>query len=394
MINIYKGRCSAMDKHKFYSLLKQEEGPKLDFKEKIEITTESGKKELSKDVIAIANSQGGRGYLLIGIQDKTKKILGIESKEYSEETIQQIISLRCDPPLTIRVEYIDIKEKIICIITIFRSFQKPHQMRQTGAFYIRRGSTTDFARRDEIASMLQYNGIINNELIPLFNMSLDVYDKELILKYLKRINLEDQIENYPLLNNLGVIHYDKDSDTFVPTLGGILIFSKNPQLYFPYASVRLINRLKSVNETLQFKGNIFSMLEDIVKYLDTLEFEYPMDILEEAIINAIIHRDYFDNSRDILINIGSSRVVVSNPGSVFGKDNINQLIRENNPRRRNGWLYNVVLIMDDKKRFSKVGTGLIYIKSKLGKDTVKYINIRKKNLFKVILPGVDYFNKK
>lgn len=383
-----------MDEHKLYSLLKQEEGPKLDFKEIIEIATESGKKELSKDIIAIANSQGGRGYLILGIQDKTKKILGIESKHYSEETIQQIISLRCDPPLTIRVEYVDVKDKIVCVITIFRSFQKPHQMRQTGAFYIRRGSTTDFARRDEIASMLQYNGIINNELIPLFNMSLDVYDRELILKYLKRINLEEQIDNYPLLNNLGVIHYDRDSDTFVPTLGGMLIFSKNPQLYFPYTSIRLINRLSPENETYHFKGNIFSMVESVVKYLDSLELKYPMDILEEAIINAIIHRDYFDTSRDILINIGHSRVVVSNPGSVFGKDNINQLIRENNPRRRNSWLYNMLLIMDDKKRFSKVGTGLIYIKKVLGKDTVKYINIRKNNLFKVILPGVDYFNKK
>lgn len=383
-----------MDEHKLLSLLKHEEGPKLDFKERIEISTESGKKELSKDIIAMANSQGGRGYLIIGVQDKTKKILGIETKEYSEETIQQIISLRCDPPLTIRVEYIDVKDKLVCVITIFRSFQKPHQMRQTGAFYIRRGSTTDVARRDEIASMLQYNGIINNELIPLFNMSLDVYDNDLILKYLKRINLEEQIENYPLLNNLGVIHYDKDSDTFVPTLGGMLIFSNQPQMYFPYTSVRLINRLKAVNETFQFKGNIFTMIEDIIEYLETLDIEYPLDILEEAIINAIIHRDYFDTTRDILINIGKSKVVVSNPGSIFGKDKINQLIRESNPRRRNSWLYNVLLIMDDKKRFSKVGTGLLYIKKVLGKDGVKYINIRKNNLFKVILPGVDYFNKK
>lgn len=382
-----------MDEHKLLSLLKHEEGPKLDFKEQIEITTESGKKELSKDVIAMANSQGGRGHLVIGVQDKTKKILGIETREYSEETIQQIISLRCDPPLTIRVEYIDIKEMIVCVITIFRSFQKPHQMRQTGAFYVRRGSTTDVARRDEIASMLQYNGIINNELIPLFNMSLDVYDKELILKYLKRINLEEQIDNYPLLNNLGVIHYDRDSDTFVPTLGGMLIFSNNPQMYFPYTSVRLINRLKPENETFQFSGNVFTLIEDIIEYLETLDITYPLDILEEAIINAIIHRDYFDTTRGILINIGKSRVVVSNPGSIFGKDRINQLIRESNPRRRNSWLYNVLLIMDDKKRFSKVGTGLLYIKNALGKDGVKYINIRKDNLFKVILPGVDYFNK-
>ena len=378
-----------MDKSKLYSLLKQNEGPKLDFKEELDISCESGKKEIAKDIIAIANSQGGRGYLVIGIEDKTKVIKGIGDKEYREESIQQLLSLRCDPPLIVRVEKVNIESKVVCVIIIFRSFQKPHQMMQTGAFYLRRGSTTDVARREEIASMLQYNGIINNERTPLFNMSLDVYDKNLIGEYLDKINLSNQEDNYSLLNNLGIIHYDRDSDMYVPTLGGVLIFSKNPQMFLPYTGIRIINRFSSEKTAVFIKGNIFDMIDKVVQYFIDLDIDYPINAIKEAVINAIIHRDYFDISRDILINVGKRKIVVSNPGSTFGKERLNNLIRSNNPRRRNNWLYNTFLIIDSGK---DTGRGLLFIKSSF-KERVQFINVRKTNIFKVVMPGMNNFNK-
>ena len=50
-----------MNKKKLLSLIQQRENTKLDFKLKIDISSESGKKELAKDVCAIANSKGGTG---------------------------------------------------------------------------------------------------------------------------------------------------------------------------------------------------------------------------------------------------------------------------------------------------------------------------------------------
>lgn len=358
-----------MNKGKLYSLLKQNEGPKLDFKEEVDITCESGKKEMAKDIIAIANSQGGRGYIIIGVVDKTKVIKGIGDKEYREESIQQLLSLRCDPPLVVRVEKVKVEKKEVCVIIIFRSFQKPHQMRQTGAFYLRRGSTTDVARRDEIASMLQYNGIINNEKTPLFNMSLDVYDKDLIDSYLRKINLINQVDNYSLLNNLGIFHYDKDSDSFVPTLGGVLMFCKNPQLFLPYTGIRIVNRFSKDKKVVFVKGNIFDMIDKVVNYFMNLDINYPVDAVKEAVINALIHRDYFDISREILINVGKRKIVVSNPGSTFGKERVNNLIHNSNPRRRNNWLYNVFLIVDSGKNLDR---GLFFYKIKFRRKSTIY----------------------
>ena len=81
-----------MERKKLLSLIKRDEGLKLDFKLKLDLSYETGKKELTKDICAIANSNGQRGYIIVGIQDKTKNIIGIKKDEmFKEEQIQQII---------------------------------------------------------------------------------------------------------------------------------------------------------------------------------------------------------------------------------------------------------------------------------------------------------------
>ncbi|WP_432408849.1 RNA-binding domain-containing protein [Wukongibacter sp. M2B1] len=379
-----------MDLQKLKSLLKQGEGPKLDYKEKIDISLESGKKELVKDVIAIANSQGGRGHLVIGVRDKTKEIIGIDPSSINEERIQQIISNRCDPPINIRVEYIDVDSKTVGVITIFRSQRKPHQMRQTGAFYIRRGSTTDFARRDEIASMLQNGGIINNEQIPIYNIGSDALNDDLIKKYLKRTNIGDFEGDNILLNNLGIIHYDKDSEQFYATIGGLLVFGYNPQMYLPHTGINLIYFEGKKKISKYFSGNLLSLLDNLTIFIKEYlkETKYPLEPIEEAIANAIAHRDYFDTSREILVYIGDDKIEISNPGSISTRDTITNISKEKNPFRRNNWLYHVLLVMDDKKRFMKSGLGIQKIKDAFNKTgKVRFSNFRKNNLFKIVLPG-------
>ena len=53
-----------MDIQRLKQLLSREENEKMDFKAQLKLTTEGEKKELVKDVTAIANSRGGRGYII------------------------------------------------------------------------------------------------------------------------------------------------------------------------------------------------------------------------------------------------------------------------------------------------------------------------------------------
>lgn len=387
-----------MDRQRIKTLLKQSEGPKLDFKEKLDISTESGKKELAKDVIAIANTQGGRGHILVGVRDKSKELIGIDPKLYGEERIQQVLTLRCDPPITVRVEHILYESVTLLLITIFRSSNKPHQMLQTGAFYVRRGSTTDLARRDEIAGMLQYNGLLHNEQVPMVQLSEDALSEELIEAYLKKRHLEDEPNRKKLLEELGILHYDLDIGKYFPTLGALILFCENPELYMPHLSIKIVNALEGRRDVTHISGNVLRQAQAINDYIQkelSPWAAYPFEALKEGIYNAMLHRDYFDLSRKIVITLGADYTEISNPGAIFGNERLSELMRQQSPPRRNHWLYHQLLAYGSDRPFKGTGNGLALINDSFEEgQKVKFINLRKSNTFKLILPGLSLYKQK
>ncbi|MDF2522817.1 MAG: putative transcriptional regulator [Clostridiales bacterium] len=373
-----------MDKSKLKQLLKQEEGPKLDFKAKLSLINESEKKELTKDVIAMANTRGGRGYILFGVEDKTKRILGVDPGDFKEEQIQQLIYNRCDPPVPISVEFIEYEEKLLVILTVYRSSFQPHQMLQNGAFYIRRGSTTDTARRSEIANLLQENGLMTYETVTLRNVDVSELNLDLIRQYFQNLNVMSDKPSDVLLEAVGILG-QCDDEGYHPTIGGLLLFGNNPSLFLPHIYVKV-----SYNDDIQyFYGNILKMLDQACDYIEKVivEEDYPLEEVYEALANALVHRDYLDNSRGITVTINEKNIEVSNPGSLIASNSIYKFIKENNPDRRNSWLYQRLVTLDVKKRFMKSGTGMKRIKESFEQiGEVKFLNIGSQNLFKVILP--------
>lgn len=381
-----------MNKQRLSVLLEKEESTKLDFKVNLLLNTESEKKELAKDVSAIANSKGGRGYIIFGIEDKTKKIIGINTAYYIEEQIQQIISQRCSPPIPIKFNIVDYYGKNIGILTIYKSSSKPHQILQTGSFFIRRGSTTDIAHRDEIAAMLQESGLIQQETIPLNSVDVDQLNHDILVKYIEksgmRVNFDRLESTYPLLEGLGILSRDEDNQLFHPTFGGLLVFGYNPQHFFPYAGIKIINSSKQ--QALYLTGPLLKMLDDAEAYFSDVirKPDYPFNALFEVMCNSVIHRDYFAYGREIVVYMSNDRIEITNPGALCGEDQVHILMQDPNPCRRNNWIYHRLLLLDDKNRLLKLCSSFKRINNafeSMGK--VKYISNKKRNLFRVILPG-------
>lgn len=376
-----------MDKYKLESLLKREEGPKLDFKATLHLSTESEKKELTKDVIAMANSRGGRGYIVFGVEDKTKRILGITPPDYKEEQVQQTIYNRCDPPIPITLDFIKYEEKTLAVLTVYKSYHKPHQMIQNGAFYVRRGSTTDFARRIELANLFQEHGLMTYETVILKNVPMEEIDYNLLRNFFRTLNVVSDNPSEIILDALGIIGQTIEDEGYHPTIGGLLLFGKNPSIYLPHVYIKVVNN----KEVKMFYGSILTMLDTASDYLKALinTDKYPFGALEEVMANALVHRDYLDISRGITISITDKNIEVSNPGALIAENSVYKFINENNPNRRNSWLYQRLLTLDPKKRFMKSGMGMSRIKNAfkdIGK--VKFVNIGSQNLFKVLLPTI------
>ncbi|MBS4024046.1 MAG: putative DNA binding domain-containing protein [Clostridia bacterium] len=374
-----------MDLARLQQLLTRDEGPKLDFKSQLSLRTEGEKKELSKLVSAIANSRGGRGYIVFGVEDKTKRITGINPKNFQEEKIQQIISSRCTPPIPIRVDVLLIQGKHVAAITIYRSDQRPHQLQDTGSFFIRRGSTTDVAQRGEIASMLQETGLVSHETTPIYRANIDQLDLNSIFSFIPGLQHLPQDALLLNLTSNGFSYRDSDTGKTHPTLGGMLLFGKEVEKYLPHAMVKLV--VSKTGQLYYLTGTVLQILDEFQELITwhTKDNPLPLSSLNEALANALVHRDYWQLHRYIVIQLNPSWISITNPGSLLDPDSLASGEGGLNHPVRNPWLFQNLITLDPKKRFLRSGLGLEKMRRDLPPQLViKFNNRPEKNLFQVI----------
>lgn len=365
-----------MDNQKILALLQKEEGPKLDFKLKLNLDMDSSKKELAKDICAIANSRGGRGYILFGIRDKTKEIIGINITEFKEEQIQQVVSTRIDPPVPISVDIINIDTRNIGVITIYNTEQKPYQLRDSGAFYTRRGSTTDIMRKEEIASMIQDIGIINYELIPLPHAGLKDLDNEKVSDFLFKSGLGSKI-NESILIGTGILSKEKEYEESHPTYGGLLLLGKNPQLYLPHTMIKIFNSLNTNYESKYIvQGSLIDLLNNSFDFIKNCisDTNFPFEVIQDLLGKSIISRDYFDINNSIEIYIKKHTLEIIYPGTISSGRYI----------RRNLWLYLKALTIDNENKYINKNVNIYTAMKSYGK--VKYYSIFSNNSSKIVIP--------
>ena len=384
-----------MDSKRLLSLIKKEEGVKLDFKLKLSLQSEGNKKELAKDVCAIANSRGGRGYIIIGLEDKSKEIIGVnESEIIKEEQVQQIVSSRCEPPIPISVDTCKIQGKRICVITIYSGDQKPYQIRESGAFYIRRGSTTDTMRKQELIEAFEENLDFFMETSTVMKSDISFLDEDLLKQYFKNKGIELNEENKEfLLESSRIAYRERESGKMNCTLGGLLIFSNYNSLWIPQNMIKIINRInKNKDEVIVIQGSILEMVDKSERVIyDLMPNDYPSSAIIEGVKNAVLYRKYSSVNRVIEISIGYKSVSIDSPGALIEKSNLGKEISHS---KRNIWIYEKLITLDNNKRFLNNGRGFSRMKKAFyGGGKVKLINSIKDDYFKVILPGVSISDK-
>lgn len=367
-----------MDKSKLKYIISKGETSKIDFKLKLILEYESNKKEFAKDISALANTNGGRGYLVFGIEDKTRKVVGIDKNDFNEEKLQQIISSRVDPPVPIKVSFVEMEEKDLAVITILNSVHKPHQMRENGSFYTRRGTITDIMRKDEIASMIHEYGILPYETIPLQAATINDLSKDLLMKYLKKFNINNNI-NHEVLVGLGVLHREPNHSKLIPTYGGIMLFSNYPQKFIPHSIIRInIFPNNPASSPIICQGNILDMLKSASNEISKVMCpNIPIDIVNHLLGNSVVHRDYFSSNDIIDITIKKDSIEIINPGYMRNSDNTCSYVK------RNMWLYLKLLTLDDDNCFFNSNKNEVI---KLYPNVkIRFYNITSRNQFKAVI---------
>jgi len=298
-------------------LIEKGETVDVEFKENFD-------KETIKTAIAFANTKGG--VIFIGITDKGE-IKGVKvEKETLKEWVNKI-SQSAEPTIIPEIEPCIIKEKTIIAITIKEMPLKP--IAYKGVCFLRvENSNRKMSPREVSELYLQTIGSSWDAY--LANAKIEDLDLEKVKKYIKLANETGRrkITEKPLevLKKLELVRSNK------PTWAAILLFGKNPQSFLFQATVhcgRFKDETIIIDDEL-IEGSITGQIDktiDFVKKHLKIRFEitgearrkeiweYPLDAIREAIINAVCHRDYTEPS-DIQIRIYEDELIIWSPGEL------------------------------------------------------------------------------
>lgn len=132
------------------------------------------------------------------------------------------------------------------------------------------------------------------------------------------------------LAHLNLIEKDR------PNHAGILLFGKNPQRFIISAEVKCLHFhgteiRKPIPSYQLFKGNVFEQVDQAVDFVMSkiargvgtrakgpeapVEYELPKEVVSEAIVNAVAHRDYTSNA-GIQVMLFTDRLEIWNPGEL------------------------------------------------------------------------------
>jgi hypothetical protein len=177
-----------MDATQVENLLSAAEGSTLDFKSEIDLDSKRGKADFLVEVLGLANAANKPAYLVLGVQDKPRKTLGL-AEEITEERIQKVLADNCRPPIRCVFDTVAYRSKRVGILTIEGS-SRPYVLKKDLGFqdergkqhtytdkqvFVRRGSAGDTATPDESIEMALERQQGGNTFIDVDGLQEELY---------------------------------------------------------------------------------------------------------------------------------------------------------------------------------------------------------------------------
>lgn len=324
-----------MDALELLDLIQKGESSNVQFKVRVK------KKDYTKsaydvgtEMVAFSNSKGG--VLVIGVDDKTGEINGLSFEEIQEtnQLLSNVATNNVNPQIYIETETVNVNGNNIVIAYIPEGISKPHTDNK-GIIWLKNGSDKrTVVAREEMARLLQSSGNLYADETKVSGTTINDIDekffKDFVIKKYEN-NLEDLGLSIPnLLTSMGML---KDGNL---SLGGLILFGKNPQQYKPTFTVQCISirgdEISSDNYRSKkepFTGNLFELYEKALSFItqnlnevqneegfnSQAQLEIPIRTIQELLVNALIHRDYFIHS-SIKIFVFDNRLEIISPGKL------------------------------------------------------------------------------
>lgn len=302
--------------------------------------------DLAKELVAFANLEGG--IVLLGVEDDGS-ISGI-TRQRLEEWVMTACRDKIRPGLIPFYEQIKDVEpgKDVAIVRVSRGFDV-HTLwhNNKNAYFIRVGTQSREPTPEELGRLFQQRGSFRAELRPVSGATLADLDMRRLKNYFGGIREQavpddnDEAGWKTLLFNTEIMVEDGI------TVSGILLFGRTPNRFLPQAGIDAVaypgvEKDYAARERAALRGPMSPLLNNAGEIVEAGLVEqaiafvqrntpisgqleeggarresrpaYPVEAVREAIVNAMVHRDYLLSSTDIELSIYEDRLEITSPG--------------------------------------------------------------------------------
>lgn len=304
--------------------------------------------QLAKEIVAFLNFKGGK--IFLGVEDDGL-ISGL-TRNSLEEWVMNVCSDKVHPRIIPYYETLLVGDKKIAVISLDIGTAKPYVVRHNNRedMYIRVGSTSRLATREEQMRLFQAGGILYLESLPVNGADFSVMDLRRIEDYFTRIRgvnpapaTTEEWVNL-LVNTEYMVVTDSGS---VCTIAGLLLFGRRPKKHLYQAGIQWIvfpGKEKEYDTrdraTLdapfvalwdtngeQIEDGLFDLVMHKIRQHASREelaennlnrvirWDFAPDAVREAVINACVHRDWTRPS-DIELSLYEDRLEIKSPGAL------------------------------------------------------------------------------
>jgi ATP-dependent DNA helicase RecG len=291
--------------------------------------------DLAAAIVAFANTDGGR--ILIGVDDRGQ-VAGINLAERDRiaRTVDNVAYNNIQPPVTVILETLTNEQGLsVLVVNIPKGKQRPYRTNR-GLYFVRTTSGKRQASREELLRIFQDVKSLFYDETPLLGTTtadIEAQARDDLLQMAREHGFDvATIELQRLLSNWKLLRRMNGESSL--TIAGSLFLARNPQHWLPTAyisAVRIPGTEISIEPSDQkrIEGRLLNVIEDARRFLaihllrphhiegfePEVTPELPVEMLREAIVNAVAHRDY-TISGPIRILVFNDRVEIRTPGQL------------------------------------------------------------------------------
>ncbi|MBP5293208.1 MAG: putative DNA binding domain-containing protein [Clostridia bacterium] len=339
------------------------------------------------DTLSSFSNQDDGGVIIFGIsQEDNYKIVGVYDLEKAQRKAMEACE-QMEPAVRAVFTSAEIDGKCVLSAEIpsVEYWLRPVFYKGAGRLkgsYVRVGDADEPMTEYEVYSFESFRRRSRDELRTVQECRLDMLDSDRLGKYLFAVKRER--EKLAKLSDSEILELMGITSKGIPTLAGVLSFALYPQTWFSQLCITAVSIPgteigDSDQEGARFLDNkritgaIPEMLDDTVEYVrknmrtKTVidpdghradRTEYPIVAVREAVLNALIHRDYslLSENTPVSIEMYRDRMEISSKGGIYGGGPLSQL-GKGRPETRNPALANILeLLKITENRYSGIPT--------------------------------------